>query len=174
MQKKIIEIIVFFLIIFFIGVFFIGLNKSSIYDTNNLAGQKLTNINLKHFSENKLISEKDLKEKNFTLINFWASWCAPCREEHPFLLKLKEQKNIKLIGVNFKDNKNNAINFMKNFGDPYDDIARDEFGKQSVNFGIYGIPESILINKELIIIKKFIGPLSNEDFNFIKRKVNQL
>ena len=174
MQKKIIEIIVFFLIIFFIGVFFIGLNKSSIYDTSNLAGQKLTNINLKHFSENKLISEKDLKEKNFTLINFWASWCAPCREEHPFLLKLKEQKNIKLIGVNFKDNKNNALNFIKNFGDPYDDIARDEFGKQSVNFGIYGIPESILINKELIIIKKFIGPLSNEDFNFIKRKVNQL
>tara|TARA_X000001036_G_scaffold239768_1_gene223611 strand:+ start:1574 stop:2098 length:525 start_codon:yes stop_codon:yes gene_type:complete len=174
MQKKIIEIIVFFLIIFFIGVFFIGLNKSSIYDTNNLVGQKLTNINLKHFSENKLISEKDLKEKNFTLINFWASWCAPCREEHPFLLKLKEQKNIKLIGVNFKDNKNNALNFIKNFGDPYDDIARDEFGKQSVNFGIYGIPESILINKELIIIKKFIGPLSNEDFNFIKRKVNQL
>ena len=174
MQKKIIEIIVFFLIIFFIGVFFIGLNKSSIYDTNNLVGQKLTNINLKHFSENKLISEKDLKEKNFTLINFWASWCAPCREEHPFLLKLKEQKNIKLIGVNFKDNKNNALNFIKNFGDPYDDIARDEFGKQSVNFGIYGIPESILINKELIIIKKFIGPLSNEDFNFIKIKVNQL
>ena len=76
--------------------------------------------------------------------------------------------------MNFKDNKNNALNFIKNFGDPYDDIARDEFGKQSVNFGIYGIPESILINKELIIIKKFIGPLSNEDFNFIKRKVNQL
>ena len=174
MQKKIIEIIVFFLIIFFIGVFFIGLNKSSIYDTSNLAGQKLTNINLKHFSENKLISEKDLKEKNFTLINFWASWCAPCREEHPFLLKLKEQKNIKLIGVNFKDNKNNALNFIKNFGDPYDDIARDEFGKQSVNFGIYGIPESILINKELIIIKKFIGPLSNEDFNFIKKKISRL
>lgn len=174
MQKKIIEIIVFFLIIFFIGVFFIGLNKSSVYDTNNLVGQKLTNINLKHFSENKLISEKDLKEKNFTLINFWASWCAPCREEHPFLLKLKEQKNIKLIGVNFKDNKNNALNFIKNFGDPYDVIARDKFGKQSVNFGIYGIPESILINKELIIIKKFIGPLSNEDFNFIKIKVNQL
>ena len=61
-----------------------------------------------------------------------------------------------------------TLNFIKNFGDPYDDIARDEFGKQSVNFGIYGIPESILINKELIIIKKFIGPLSNEDFNFIK------
>ena len=174
MQKKIIEIIVLFLIIFFIGVFFIGLNKSSVYDTNNLIGQKLKNINLKHFSENRLISEKDLKENNFTLINFWASWCAPCREEHPFLLKLKEQKNIKLIGVNFKDNKNNALNFIKNFGDPYDDIARDEFGKQSVNFGIYGIPESILINKELIIIKKFIGPLSNEDFNFIKKKISRL
>ena len=157
MQKKIIEIIVFFLIIFFIGVFFIGLNKSSIYDTNNLVGQKLTNINLKHFSENKLISEKDLKEKNFTLINFWASWCAPCLKEHPLLIKLNSEKNIVLLGVNYKDNINNATKFLNEHGNPYDLIAKDDLGKQSVVFGIYGIPESILVNKDLVIIKKFFS-----------------
>ena len=162
MQKKIIKLSIILLIIFIIGVFFIGLNKNSIYDTKGLVGQKITEIKLNHFSKN-----------NFTLINFWASWCGPCRDEHPILLKLNKEKNLKLLGVNVKDKKNNALEFLKDFGDPYDDLARDEFGKHSVNFGIYGIPESILINQDLIIIKKFIGPISKNDYNYIKDTVRK-
>ena len=173
MQKKIIKLSIILLIIFIIGVFFIGLNKNSIYDTKNLVGQKITKIKLEHFSDNKIITEEDLRKNNFTLINFWASWCAPCRAEHPILLKLNEEKNLKLLGVNFKDKKNNALEFLKDLGDPYDDLARDELGKHSINFGIYGIPESILINKDLVIIKKFIGPISKNDYNYIKNIVRQ-
>ena len=168
MQKKIIKSSVILLIIFIIGVFFVGLNKSSIYDTKNLVGQKITKIQLEHFAENRIITENDLKKNNFTLINFWASWCGPCREEHPILIKLNDEKNLKLLGVNFKDKKSNALEFLKDLGDPYDDLARDELGKHSINFGIYGIPESILINKNLVIIKKFIGPISENDYDYIK------
>ena len=174
MQKKIIKSSVILLIIFIIGVFFVGLNKSSIYDTKNLVGQKITKIQLEHFAENRIITENDLKKNNFTLINYWASWCGPCRIEHPMLLKLNEEKNLELLGVNFKDKKNNALEFLKDLGDPYDDLARDELGKHSINFGIYGIPESILINKELIIIKKFIGPISKDDYSYIKKIVRKL
>ena len=145
----------------------ISLNKSSLYDTKNLEGQVLKDIKLDHFSENRLILDKDFKKNNFTLINFWASWCGPCLLEHPFLLKLNNKKNLKIFGVNFKDKKNNALSFLDKNGNPYDDLAKDEFGKYSVSFGIYGIPESILINKNLVIIKKFIGPLSNNDYNYI-------
>ena len=173
MQKKIIKLSVILLIIFTIGVFFVGLNKSSIYDTKNLVGQKITKIQLEHFAENRIITENDLKKNNFTLINFWASWCGPCREEHPILIKLNDEKNLKLLGVNFKDKKNNALEFLKDLGDPYDDLARDELGKHSINFGIYGIPESILINKNLVIIKKFIGPISKNDYDDIKNIVRQ-
>ena len=174
MQKKIIKSSVILLIIFIIGVFFVGLNKSSIYDTKNLVGQKITKIQLEHFAENRIITENDLKKNNFTLINFWASWCAPCRDEHAMLLKLNnDEKNLKILGVNFKDKKNNALKFLKDLGDPYDDLARDEFGKHSINFGIYGIPESILIDKDLVIIKKFIGPISANDYNFIKQIVRR-
>ena len=212
MQKKIIKSIIILFIIFIIGVFFIGLNKNSIYDTKNLIGQKIANVQLEHFSENRIITEVDLKKNNFTLINFWSSWCSPCRKEHPILLKLNKEKNLqllgvnfkdkkinalkflrdlgdpynvlardehamllrlnneknlKLLGVNFKDKKNNALEFLNNLGDPYDNLARDESGKNSVNFGIYGIPESILINKELMILQKFVGPLSVDDYNNI-------
>jgi len=174
MQKNIIKLSIILLIIFIIGVFFIGLNKNSIYDTKDLVGQKITNIQLDHFSENRIITGEDLKKNDFTLINFWASWCAPCRDEHAMLLKLNNgEKNLKILGVNFKDKKNNALKFLKDLGDPYDDIARDELGKYSINFGIYGIPESILINKDLIIIKKFIGPISKNDYNYIKDTVRK-
>ena len=173
MQKNIIKLSIISLILFIIGVFFIGLNKSSIYDTKDLVGQKITNIQLDHFSENRIITGEDLKKNDFTLINFWASWCGPCRAEHPILLKLNEEKNLELLGVNFKDKKNNALEFLKDLGDPYDDLARDELGKHSINFGIYGIPESILINKDLVIIKKFIGPISKNDYNYIKNIIRQ-
>ena len=78
-----------------------------------------------------------------------------------------------LLGVNFKDKKDNASDFLKNLGNPYDNLARDDFGKNSINFGIYGIPESILINKDLVIIKKFIGPISKNDYNYIKNIVRK-
>ena len=168
MKKKIIKIFIISISIFIIGVFFISLNNSSQYDTTEIEGQKLKNIKLESLSGNKLISEKDFKKNNFILINFWASWCAPCRLEHPFLLKLKEEQNLILIGVNFKDKKNNALNFLNEFGNPYDELAKDELGKHSVNFGIYGIPESILISKNLVILKKFIGPISEKDYVYIK------
>ena len=173
MQKKIIKLFILLLIVFIIGVFFIGLNKSSIYDTKGLVGEKITKIELDNFSKNKKITEEDLNKNNFTLINFWASWCGPCRDEHSILLKLNEEKNLKLLGVNFKDKKNNALEFLNELGNPYDDLARDEFGKHSVDFGIYGIPESILINRDLIIIKKFIGPISENDYDYIKSTIRK-
>jgi len=172
-MQKIIRSIIFLLIIFITVVFFIALNKSSVYDTKNLVGQKITNIQLKHFTNDRIITEEDFKKNSFTLINFWASWCRPCRDEHPELLKLGDEKNLKLIGVNFKDKKNNAIEFLDNLGNPYDDLAKDKLGKQSINLGIYGIPESILVDKDLVIIKKFIGPISKNDYSYILKIVRE-
>ena len=173
MQKKIIKSFILLFIIFIIGVFFISLNKNSTYDTKGLVGQKITNVQLNHFSKNKIITEKNLKENEFTLINFWASWCGPCRDENPILLRLNKEKNLLMLGVNFKDNKKNANSFLIELGNPYDELAVDQQGKQSINFGIYGIPESILINKDLIIIKKFIGPIFESDYEYIKSIVRK-
>ena len=167
MKKKIIKLLILLIIIFMISVFFISLNKGTIYNTKGLEGQTISNIKLDHFSENKIITDAEFKKNSFTLINFWASWCGPCRLEHPYLLNLNNEKNLNIIGVNFKDKKNSALEFLNELGNPYDVIVKDERGKQSVNFGIYGIPESVLINENLMIIKKFIGPISNKDYNSI-------
>ena len=89
------------------------------------------------------------------------------------MLKLSKEKNLQLLGVNFKDKKNNALKFLSDLGNPYEYLAKDELGKDSINFGIYGIPESILVNKNFVIIKKFIGPISKSDYNYFKNILRQ-
>ena len=171
-MQKIVKITVFIFSLFIIGVLFISLGKDTNYNTETLIGKKISKINLEYFDEKKFFKEEDFKKNNYMLINFWASWCGPCRDEHPLLLKLSEEKNLKLLGINFKDKKNKAKIFLDNLGNPYDFLAKDEFGKQSVNFGIYGIPESILVNNNLVILQKFIGPLSYKDYDLIIKIIN--
>ena len=171
---KIIKLITSIFIIFILVVFYLSLNRSSSYDTENLVGNKLNQINLESLKGGNYITNENLEKNNFTLINFWASWCAPCRLEHPILMKLSEKRNLKILGINFKDKKNNALNFLDNLGNPYHYLAKDIEGKKSFYFGIYGIPESILIDKNFIVIKKFIGPLNLEDFNEIKKIINAI
>ena len=173
-MQKIIKITIIFLLIFILGIFFLSLNKSSNYNTESLVGNKLGEIELVSFEDDSIFTNDDFKKNSFTLINFWASWCAPCRVEHPHLMELSKENNIKILGVNFKDKKINALKFLKDLGDPYEYLTRDSNGKQSVNFGIYGIPESILIDNKLTIIKKFVGPLTKQDLNNIIEIINNL
>ena len=173
-MQKIIKSIIVFLFIFVLLVFYNSLNRETNYSTDYLVGNKLAKINLKSFDDNKIYTSEDFKKSRYTLINFWASWCAPCRVEHPYLMQLSKEKNIKILGVNFKDKKINALKFLNESGNPYYYMAKDTTGKQSVNFGIYGIPESILINNETIVLKKFVGPLNEQNLNDIKEIINSL
>ena len=173
-MQKIIKSIIVFLFIFVLLVFYNSLNRETNYSTDYLVGNKLANINLKSFDDNKIYTNEDFKKSRYTLINFWASWCAPCRVEHPYLMQLSKEKNLKILGVNFKDKKINASKFLNELGNPYYYLAKDTIGKQSVNFGIYGIPESILINNETIVLKKFVGPLNEQNLNDIKEIINSL
>lgn len=158
---------------FILLIFFLGLNTNNKYDTRELVGNQINNFKLIDIYENKTITNLDLKENNFTLINFWASWCAPCRKEHKYLLYLNKINKMKVLGINYKDKKKNAENFLKELGNPFYFVGQDLKGKISVSFGTYGIPESILIDTNLIIIKKFIGPLDENDVNEILRLIKK-
>lgn len=172
-MQRTIKFIIILISLFIISIFFLSLGKDQIYNTEKiLIGKKLDQLSLKSFDGDNSFNTNDFKKNNFTLINFWASWCAPCRIEHPILMNLQKTKKLKLVGINFKDKKNNAKNFLQDLGNPYHKIAKDENGKKSVIFGIYGIPESILINEELTVIHKFVGPLSIEDYDKILEIIN--
>ena len=166
-MQKTIKFIISLIFLFVIGVFFISLSRDTNYNTSSLINKQTPEFKLISFDESKFYTREDIKKNNFTLINFWASWCTPCKIEHPILIELSQNKNLMILGINFKDKESQAKTFLSELGDPYDLLAKDKRGKQSVRFGVYGIPESILINKNLMIIKKFVGPLSFEDYNNI-------
>ena len=158
MKYVVISVVTIFILI----IFAISLNRDSIYSTEKLIGKKIENFNSKDFYTKEIRDSKILKIKDFSLINYWASWCAPCRAEHSELMQLSKKENLNIIGINFKDKKNEAEQFLKELGNPYDHLLIDQDGRFSINLGVYGIPESILLNKELKILKKFIGPLDSK------------
>ena len=146
-MKKIIFGLALVLILFVISIFALGLKTKKIYDTQDLIGKPISKVDLVLLNKDTNFNTQDLKKNNFTLINFWASWCAPCRKEHKHLIALSKNKDLKILGVNFKDTKSKANEFISELGNPYYLIAADTSGKKSLSFGIYGIPETILINK---------------------------
>jgi cytochrome c biogenesis protein CcmG/thiol:disulfide interchange protein DsbE len=105
-----------------------------------------------------------LDSKNFagkvTLVNVWASWCAPCRDEHPLLLALSEDKRFEIAGLNYKDEPENARRFLGSLGNPYSAIGVDGAGRTAIDWGVYGVPETFLVGKDGKILLKHVGPLS--------------
>tara|TARA_X000001036_G_scaffold357798_1_gene340153 strand:- start:245 stop:760 length:516 start_codon:yes stop_codon:yes gene_type:complete len=170
-MQKTIKIIISLIFLFVIGIFYLSLTRDTNYNTSSLINKEAPEFKVISFDEINFYTRDDIKKNNFTLINFWASWCAPCKIEHPVLMKLSQTNNLIILGINFKDKETQARTFLRELGDPYDLLAKDKTGKQSVRFGVYGIPESILINKDLTIIQKFVGPLSFDDYNNILKIV---
>ena len=152
------------IITFLIFCFFIlykGLNNSNTYAPKVKNIKSIPVFDAKDFNSSAYLnSQKIFGEDTFYIVNIWASWCVPCRKEHPLLMKLSKNQSIRLIGLNYRDNLDNAKKFINEFGNPYSQIIIDNDGTLSVEFGAYGVPETFLINKNNKIIKKYIGPLN--------------
>jgi cytochrome c biogenesis protein CcmG/thiol:disulfide interchange protein DsbE len=150
-------------------IFYKGLNNSNTYTPKIDDKKNIPIFKAKNFKSNiDINSEKVFEENSFYIVNIWASWCIPCRKEHPLLMELSKNQTIKLIGLNYRDNLNNAKNFISELGDPYFQILIDNDGTLAVEFGAYGVPETFLIGKNKKIIKKFIGPINRQIVEEIK------
>jgi cytochrome c biogenesis protein CcmG/thiol:disulfide interchange protein DsbE len=99
------------------------------------------------------------------LFNVWASWCAACRVEHPLINALSEQKLLTIVGLNYKDERADAKNWLSTFGNPYNIIAYDLDGDVGIDYGVYGVPESFLVDKKGHIRYKQIGPFTQQDID---------
>ena len=95
-----------------------------------------------------------------TLVNVWASWCAPCRQEHPLLMELAKDGRIAVAGLNYKDQPQNARRFLGNLGNPYAAIGVDASGRTAIDWGVYGVPETFLVGRDGRILYKHVGPFT--------------
>ena len=152
-------------------IFYLGLNKELKYYPKHFKKKIDTNIVSKDIFSMQDISLNNLLDKEgYTLLNIWASWCLPCRDEHTFLMKLSKQKEIEIVGLNYKDNDKKAKNFLEELDNPYKIILSDKDGTIAIEWGAYGVPETFIIYDKKII-KKIIGPINDELFLEIKRLI---
>mgnify|MGYP001426837497 FL=1 len=155
----------------FISLFF-GLNKKDKTLNSPLLNKPIPEINLDSLKNEKL-NEKDFK-KEILLVNFFASWCVPCIVEHDFLFELKKQKPIKIYGINYKDDIKNLEIWLEKLGNPYSKIGIDKTGITGINWGVNGIPESFLIDKNGIIKHKINGVINEKEIKILLTKIEAL
>ena len=106
-------------------------------------------------------SNADLTNK-ISIVNVWASWCVPCRAEHPSLMKLSNDDRTNVFGINYKDKSKNAEKFLTELGNPYQAVGVDDSGLTSIDWGVYGVPETFIVSPTGIILYKFIGPITEQ------------
>ena len=174
MKKNIfyLSILLFFTFIF--TIFYIGLDKPNFYKPEEVKNKNLEEFISTELFSNKQFNSKDIIENNnFTLINIWSSWCVPCRSEHAILMNLSKKTDLNIVGLNYKDKKNNAIKFLDEMGNPFSKNLIDPNGIISISLGAYGVPESFLLNNKSRIIKKYIGPLTSDNISEIIKIIQQ-
>jgi cytochrome c biogenesis protein CcmG/thiol:disulfide interchange protein DsbE len=147
------------------AVFFIGLkgDDPSIVPSA-LIGQKVPAFELPALEGMALpgLASADLAQGEVTLVNVFASWCGPCRLEHPVLMELAKRGDIAIAGINYKDEPENARRFLTSLGVPYQAIGVDRTGRASIDWGVYGVPETFVVDGKGIIRFKWVGPISDE------------
>jgi len=156
----------FLILIFFIIflIFYKGLQNPNTYTPSVEIKKNIPEFKVKKFKNEKILNSKDIfLDNKFYLFNIWASWCVPCREEHKYLMKFKKDKNIEIIGLNYKDSYENAKEFLDELKNPYEIIFSDLDGTIAIEWGAYGVPETFLIHDKKII-KKIIGPINEYSF----------
>ena len=162
-MKRLVFLLPLALFLVLAGYFLASLRPS--HDVHELPSAMLEKpapgFDLAGLGEAKPLALDSLKGQPF-VINFFASWCVPCRIEHPLLMRLAEQNHLPLYGIAYKDKPADSTRLLATFGDPYRQVGIDQDGRVGLNFGVYGVPETYVIDSTGVIRRRFVGPLSAE------------
>lgn len=144
-------------------ILYFGLSQDPRAIPSPLIDKPLPYFSLATLSDpSRRISSDDLRGRVY-LINVWASWCVACRDEHALLIEMANQKIVPLIGLNYKDKREDALKWLAEMGDPYELSVADRDGRIGIELGVYGVPETFLIDRDGVIRLKHIGPLTSEE-----------
>ena len=134
------------------------------------------NIEAKDFYSDEAVLFTDLFSEKISLVNVWASWCVTCRQEHQMMMKIANNKDLQLIGINYKDTRADGERYLEMMGNPFDVIVFDPSGKIGLDLGVYATPETFLVDQKGVILYKHIGAIDSrvweEGFTpYLKEKV---
>ena len=168
-QISIIPVIIFLIILsIFFYLLMIERNPSEI--PSNLLDKKVPQFETKSLlKDENFISAQEFGNE-IVLVNFFATWCKPCRDEHAFIKRFSNENKVRVIGINYKDNPKKTVDWLNNLGNPYSNIPLDKDGKIAIDWGVYGIPETFVVNSKGIIKYRHVGPITNKEY----KKINLL
>lgn len=158
-MKKLIPLILFL----FMAVFlYFSLNSSQNKLPSPLLGKMFPNVEAKDFYSNESVLLLDFFTDNMSLVNVWASWCVTCRQEHQMMMKIADNEDLQLIGINYKDTRADGEKYLEVMGNPFDVIVFDPSGKIGLDLGVYATPETFLVNQKGVILYKHIGAIDSK------------
>ena len=161
---------ILFLLILSTFLYLLIIERSHFDLPSNLLDKNVPNFEAESLLKNKnFISTKEFGTE-IILVNFFATWCRPCRDEHVYIKRFSKEKGIKVIGINYKDSSSNAVEWLENLGNPYSDVPVDKDGRIAIDWGVYGIPETFIVNSKGIIKYRHVGPITKK----IYKKINLL
>ena len=146
-------------LVIFLGV---GLNRDPREVPSPLIGKPAPSFSLSALDHPEQTIRRDDMLGKVWMLNVWASWCVACREEHPLLVEFSRQKMLPIYGLNYKDERAAGLRWLANFGNPYDQSLFDQDGRVGIDFGVYGVPETFIIDKQGVVRFKQIGPVTPE------------
>jgi cytochrome c biogenesis protein CcmG/thiol:disulfide interchange protein DsbE len=150
---------IFLVLVVFLGI---GLTLNPREVPSPLIGKPAPTFSLPTVADpSKVIGTEQIRDQ-VTLVNVWASWCVSCRQEHPLLVELARQGTVRIYGLNYKDTRRDAQRWLATLGDPYVASAFDEDGRVGIEWGVYGVPETFVIDRAGIIRHKHTGPVTPE------------
>ena len=175
MKKKIL-IFPFIAFLFILIVFFylLVIERDPSELPSVLIDKKVPTFETEYLLNKKTFISKNEFGSEITLVNFFATWCGPCREEHVYLQRLSDEKELKIIGVNYKDNPNKAVKWLEELGNPYSDVIVDSKGHIGIDWGVYGIPETFIVDSKGIIKYRLVGSITKKNYNAFYSKIKEI
>ncbi len=158
-MKKLIPLILFVFIVVFL---YFSLNATSSKLPSPLLGKMFPNIEAKDFYSDESVLLTNLFSEKMSLVNVWASWCVTCRQEHQMMMKIANNKDLQLIGINYKDTRIDGERYLEMMGNPFDVIFFDPIGRIGLELGVYATPETFLVDQRGVILYKHIGAIDSK------------
>ena len=156
------KLIPFFLFVVIAAFLYFSLNDTSSKLPSPLLGKMFPDIEARDFYSDESVLMTNLFNEKISLVNVWASWCVTCRQEHQMMMKIANNKDLQLIGINYKDKRVDGERYLELMGNPFDVIVFDPNGKIGIELGVYATPETFLVDQKGVILYKHIGAIDSQ------------
>jgi len=165
---------IIFLIISLVFLYLLIIERNPSEIPSALLNKNIPSFVTESLLKNEKFSSKNEFGKEVVIVNFFATWCKPCRDEHIYFNRLLNEKKIKIIGVNYKDDSLKTTKWLKSLGNPYSNVAIDKKGKIAIDWGVYGIPETFVVNSKGVIKYRHVGPINEKIYKEISLILNKI